>query len=126
MSDLLTNLKKLAEEYSKQLNEVREKIYVIEEFPKVQALAGKYFKFNNSYGAGSNWWVYTKILRVKDMDVWVDSFQEDSEDKIEFSYDAQTGSYSYTDTTRQVEISEKEYTDAYEALVKKIIGKRRK
>jgi hypothetical protein len=124
MSELVDNLKKLVQEYSKQLGELREKIRVLEEVPQAEALVGKCFKYLNHYNSSNQWWLYTKIVRAKDGIIWVDSFQEDSYGKIEIEFDKNSGidTYNYMGNS-SILISEEEYIAAQKALIKKIVTK---
>jgi hypothetical protein len=126
MSELVDNLKKLVAEYVKQLNEVREKVRVLEEVPKAEALVGKCFKYLNNYGSNEQWWLYTKVVRAKDGDIWIDTFQEDFYEKIEFEFDMAAGSYSYTGNSGRILITEGEYKTAQKALLKKVVSKIKK
>jgi hypothetical protein len=128
MSELVDNLKKLAQEYSKYLGEVREKIRILEDVPQAEALVGKCFKYLNRYGPNEQWWLYTKIVRAKDGEIWIDSFQEDPYEKIEFEFDMAMGVHPYTGNSNRILISKEEFTAAQKALIKKVVtkSKRRK
>jgi hypothetical protein len=125
MSDIINNLKKLEKEYQKAIFEIRDKISDLEDIPKAKALVGKYFKSSNSYGHGTSWTMYVRIIDSKDADVLTDCFQEDSKGHIEFIY-GRDEMYQIYENSRYIPIDKKEYFDAYDKLVTKIISKNKR
>lgn len=120
MKDVIENLKKLAEEYRNQLGEINHKISKLEDEPRAKALVGKYFKYSNSYGNGTRWWLYIRIAGVRKIEVIVDSFQEDPYGKIEIVYDKPDYIGHYYNDPNWVNISENEYNKRYKKLVDKL------
>jgi hypothetical protein len=121
MDDLVDNLKKLAQQYSIELSKIRDKINSIEDVPKAQALVGKCFKYPNSFGCNSKWWIYIRVLSAEDTEVTTDEFEENSNGQIEFNYNCERYYNTYCGNSSYIPISKEEYLKAREALVKKVI-----
>lgn len=118
MSDEIKNLKKIESEYYRQIQEIKEKIKLLEELPRAKSLVGKCFKYLNSFGPNENWWLYIRIVRNDGCDVIIDKFQEDAYGKVEFFY-AEV-SYSHYFGSSYIPISEEEYFKAEKKLLNKI------
>jgi hypothetical protein len=121
-SELVDNLLKLCEAHEDALNELRNKIKLIEGVPRAKALIGKCFKYQNTYGFGSKkWWVYKRVTGNQLDRIIIDCFEQDSNGKVEIicgenEYSGHFKSASW------IPISEKAYFAAYDKLVKKVIS----
>jgi hypothetical protein len=54
----------------KLIHKKEDKEFVQLHYPEFKKLEGKYFKKRNSYGSGKNWWMYIKIVSIKETDVY--------------------------------------------------------
>jgi len=61
------------EQLQKQLNVIAErerKEFIKKHYPEFKKLEGKYFKYRNSYGHGTGWWLYKTVTEIKESDVY--------------------------------------------------------
>lgn len=126
MSDLVENLKKLCMEHENHIMELRDKIRTIEYVPKAKALVGRCFKYSNSVGLSNRkFWTYKRVIRSQEERVFVDSFQEDNCNKIEFRYN-DSESAAYFNNRSWAEISVREFVIAQNKLIQKILKNSKK
>lgn len=50
---------------------------------KNAALVGRYFRYRNSYGSGSVWWMYFKVTGYKGGSIRGQQFQTTSDDEVQ-------------------------------------------
>ena len=113
---------KREEELRKTLQKVRDELDAIMETRRIEVdskLVGKCFKYRNSSDENRAWWSYSKIVAIgDDYGVVVREFGIDGEGNI-FIRPAESN-YSNLYTQNYVEITDAEYSRAWEKLVAKI------
>jgi hypothetical protein len=124
MNDPIENLKKVAEEYRKNLYEVQDKLRLLVDVPRAKALLGKCFKYLNSYDANTKWWYYSKVIKIEDDSLIIDSFQEAADGKIEFVYNQ--SAYLNHFSSSYIPISEEEYFKERKKLLNKMMKRHKK
>jgi len=70
---------KLVELYQEKERDDKEK----REFKEREMKVGRCYKYNNSYGSGSRWWLYTKILSVTENGYKILTFEKTSRNRFE-------------------------------------------
>ncbi len=73
------NVKPNKEQLQAQLNAIvkeERKLLIEKHYPKFKKLAGKCFKFMNSYGNGTSWPAYTKVIKIAPEDLYVNGNKE--------------------------------------------------
>lgn len=122
------------EELQRELKEIEEqerKDLIEKEFPNFQNLIGKFFKYENSYSSPEEpsdyWWVYRKVISITPDDLYIGreniassycrvvSFQKDKYGNIEFKPEDETHTHYLGE-----EISENEYNEAFELILKEL------
>ena len=74
--------KKITDEFEKRQRIEREKRIKEEN----KSFIGKYFKFRNFYSSSDEgWWLYIKVVGVKDTDLIVEEFEETEHGRIEIT-----------------------------------------
>jgi hypothetical protein len=86
--DVIKSLKDLSNEYEKNLQEIRDKIRILESVPKAQALVGKCFKSRNSYSYGRRrrGWIYKRVIAAVGEHILSDTFEIQGETKVEIVF----------------------------------------
>lgn len=119
MSDVIENLKKLAEEFRNRLYEVEGKIRILEDAPVAKSLVGKCFKYRNSFGGPKGWWLYRRVVKVsRSTELVVESFQEDAHGKMEFDFDVHGYVHQFRSATQ---IPVREYLKAQKDFINKLV-----
>jgi uncharacterized protein with NRDE domain len=68
----------------RKLQAERSKLEEAERFERNRDLLGKCFRYRNSYGPDSRWWLYAKVVKVtKDGTITTFEFQTDSQGKTD-------------------------------------------
>jgi|SRR5665213_2230945 len=130
MSDeVLVSLKKLTEEYERQLAEIRHRINEVEYIPLAKSLVGQCFKYPNhsssyfAFGISSKKsrrkkdWTYKRIIGADKEYVIVDTFETEGFGKIEIKFNEKEYVTHFIGN-RLIPISEKEYFIAFNKLAK--------
>lgn len=106
----------LRSEARKLMNRVSE-MEAKERAEKNRARIGKTFRYRNSYGSGSEWWLYRRIISVGEYgEVITTSFEEKSDGEMCITpHDQRFGESTLGDP-----ISETEYTEALAAFKRKV------
>lgn len=129
MSNVIKNLKKLAKEYQKCVNDINDRIRDLEEIPYAKALVGKCYKVKNNYGMKEDSWAYYKITRAKDTTIFMNHFNDNVNGysrTVEFGYEEPSYSHRF-DSPSCIPITEDEYYKAFDELIKFITqGEKRK
>ncbi len=125
--DLITNLKKLAEEHEKHLYEIKQKITDLDYIPKAKALIGKCFKYPGGSGfyafgvsmrlKGKTSYVYKRIIGADKEYVIVDSFHVESPAKIDITFHEKEYVSHFTNKG-MIQVTEKQYFKAFNKMVK--------
>jgi hypothetical protein len=116
MSDMLSSLKKLADDMMAEYRTVQNKIQEIEHLPKVKALVGRYFKHKSGYNPKDGL-TYKRVIGHSNTNVIVDYFHSDHYGKVEFCY----GHHGYVNEfNTYTEITAKEYFKAHKKLVARL------
>jgi len=119
MDEIVKNLKELGIKYEIQLNQIRDKLRLIDAFPKAKALEGKCFKYKNGYtfGGRRQGWVYKRVVAVAGENVLVDTVQLEGANKVEISFN-DVEHFSRFAHTSFIPISSKQYFKQFENVLK--------
>ena len=97
-----------------ELDDIRTKRVEEENTP----LVGKYFKYRNSYGGGSEgWWLYARVDNVSGSSISATTFEKTSSDIFE----AQTKSW-WSKHDGYMEINELEFMMAWDKFTKELLA----
>ena len=83
-----------------------------------RAVIGKTFKFSNSYGSGSRWWLYTRVTDVKDGNIVAFQFETDSLGEIHIK----PSTIRMQISDGYLPIKKSEFDRAWKAVARKIAG----
>jgi hypothetical protein len=86
-----------------------------------QALIGRCFKFDNTWGDSRRWWLYIKVVGTKEGRLEVFKFQTDCNDEIRIEPLTQKLNDSFIEKpSGYIPISEDEFQEHWRALQKRI------
>lgn len=123
MKEIIDNLKELSSKYEVQLNQIREKLRILDTIPKAKALKGKCFKYKSGFTfGGQRGWTYKRVVDVSGEHLLVDTLQIEGPNKFEitFSETDYVGRFAHAGF---IPIKPKQYFKQFE-LVLKILKKR--
>jgi hypothetical protein len=100
----LERLKSERQDLSNKIWEMQRK----EKIARNNELIGKCYKYRNSYGSDTEWWLYSRVVSVdEDGYMLANSFQDDGEGRLEVRRSA-----SFMPLGGEIEITEVEYLEA--------------
>lgn len=110
------------EELKKERKRIHQELAILEDTAfkkKHRAAVGKYYKISNSYSLPETpadyWWLYYKVIAVKESHLRAWKFQKDCDNKIEIEFDTDFRSIDIAK-----EISMKEFQQAWKKLKEEI------
>lgn len=74
----LVKARKIISKFNKQRQKTEDKKHLKE----ITLLNGKCFKFRNGYGDDTHWWLYKKVVGIKDDSMIIEAIQRDNSGRI--------------------------------------------
>ena len=118
MDEIIKNLKELSTKHEIQLNQIREKLRIIDTIPKAKALEGKCFKYKSGFTfGGQRGWTFKRVVAVSGENLLVDTLQIEGPNKVDITFN-EVEYVSRFSHSAFVPISRKQYFKQFNSVLK--------